>query len=59
MPEIRSAVPRCRYFNVLFYDIKYVSKYPFVKCLHVFKKTAAKKGLNETTEIVGAIVCVA
>lgn len=55
MPEIRSAVLRSRYSDVLFYDIKYVSEYPFVKCLYVFEKAVAKKWLNETTEIVGAI----
>lgn len=53
MPEIRSAVLRSRYSDVLFYDIKYVSEYPFVKCLYVFEKAVAKKWLNETTEIVG------
>ena len=55
MPVIRSVVnTSLRDFNVLFYDIKYISKYPTFEILSS-KSLVANKWLNETTDVVGDI----
>lgn len=52
MPEIKSVVNiRFRDCNILFYDMKYISKQPtsdFIRLFCVLEKVTADKWLNET-----------